>query len=58
MHMSFAITKTLINVRLNMVVFGNAYYWIIALGYLYILTIHLRIADRSTYVSVLIYIIH
>ena len=45
MHVSFAITKTLINVRLNMVVFGNAYYWIIALGYLYILTIHLRIDD-------------
>ena len=46
MHVSFAITKTLINVRLNMAVFGNAYYWIIALGYLYIQTTYLRIADR------------
>ena len=48
MHMSFAITKTLINVRLNMFVLGNAYYCINALGYLYIQTTYLRIADRSS----------
>ena len=47
MHVSFEITKTLINVRLNMVVFGNAYYCIIELGYLEILKIYSRIADRS-----------
>ena len=47
MHVSFAITKTLIDVRLNMVVFGNANYCIIALGYLEILTIYSRIEDRT-----------
>ena len=47
MHVSFAITKTLIDVRLNMVVFGNANYCIIALGYLEILTVYSRIEDRT-----------